>query len=221
MTKLRYCTFTTNLKCVILGYNIVFDDSQKVRDNWLLDEISECTKNARQPLKVNLIWRSLDLWMHTSNSSKFHSLLNNMLFCNEVINHKNHCEYTVWSKSQPQNVLVQWQFVFKHFDSMRPRRHLTMDQTYLNTTRLQRTVELRESQGVISRLKQRHRLKSEDWSHRNTLKWTSFVHIPWQWCFIVNRALQTVSAEVYSPLLLRFDSKPLFAMNKWLLHASS
>jgi len=73
---------------------------------------------------------------------------------------------------RPIHFLVQLEMVFKqpssscysHFDIMRPRLHLTTDQQYLVTTRLQTrccqtdvTTELRVSQSVISRLQQRHR----------------------------------------------------------------
>ncbi|CAK6970414.1 Transposable element Tcb1 [Scomber scombrus] len=68
--------------------------------------------------------------------------------------------------------LIQLELVFtqssssccSHFDIMRPRRHLTIDQQYLAIVRLQtgcsQTVlatELRVSQSVISRLQQRYR----------------------------------------------------------------
>uniref|UniRef100_A0A671VKC8 HTH cro/C1-type domain-containing protein n=1 Tax=Sparus aurata TaxID=8175 RepID=A0A671VKC8_SPAAU len=74
--------------------------------------------------------------------------------------------------NRPIHFLVQLESVFKqssssccsHFDIMRPRRHLTIDQQYLAIARLQTgcsqtevATELRVSQSVISRLQQRYR----------------------------------------------------------------
>ena len=153
------------------------------------DEISERTK-AWQPLQVSFIWSSLNFWMHMSNSSMFQYSLHNMLF---FVMRQLSTKITtnVWSKCQPQNVLVQWQFVFKHFDTVIPRRRLTIDQKYLDTARLQTmcsqkevATELRVSQGVISSLQKRRR----DWkTHRNAWKWTFFGHIPWWWRFHCNQ----------------------------------
>ena len=99
-------------------------------------------------------------------------------------------------------------FVFKHFDIMRPRRHLTVSLQYLAITRLQTgcfqreiATDLRVSQSVISKLQKRHR-KTEGVTEGDLL------------CphpILMTASLWTVTCWgffvlVYPPLLLPFVS---------------
>ncbi|MEQ2289646.1 hypothetical protein AMECASPLE_035336 [Ameca splendens] len=104
--------------------------------------------------------------MHMSNCSMFQNFLHNLLFSNKEYDGKT----GVGSVNRPIHFLIQSELPFKcssssccsHFDIMRPRRHLTIDQHYLDIAALQTgcsqmevATECRLSQSV-SRLQQRY-----------------------------------------------------------------
>lgn len=60
--------------------------------NWKwMDKILECTWNALQPLKVNLIWLPLNVWMLMPNCSGFQCLYVSHAILSQKSNHTHKC----------------------------------------------------------------------------------------------------------------------------------
>lgn len=91
---INICTLRINdhLCHVFIDVCISCTASYKVRDILLSDNISESPENALYPLRVNLIWPSLNIY---TINSMFHHLLHKTLLSKELINHKKKTKYVI------------------------------------------------------------------------------------------------------------------------------